>query len=146
MFYRVFFNIEFHLRFYLHVVAMKPCTGMYSLYWYKNIVWRRRHRYAGIFIHKNFTVVEIDFGDFNYTLFIDLQMHVFIMCGEQKISQPNVGVLYHLIEKKLYKSVLFSVTISLIQLLKLHQNLQWWINLKLNNGLRIFKRNKLCLP
>lgn len=69
--------------------------------------------------------MEIDFGDFNYILFIDLQMHVFIMCGEQKISQPNVGVLYHLIEKKLYKSVLFSVTISLIQLLKLHQNLQW---------------------
>lgn len=69
--------------------------------------------------------MEIDFGDFNYTLFIDLQMHVFIMCGEQKISQPNVGVLYHLIEKNLYKSVLFSVTISLIQLLKLHQNLQW---------------------
>lgn len=116
-----FFNIEFHLRFYLHVVAMKPCTGMY---WYKNIVWVRRHRYAGIFIHKNFTVVEIDFEDFNYTLFIDLQMHVFIMSGEQNISQPNVGVLYHLIEKNLYKSVLFSVPILLIKLLKLHQNLQ----------------------
>lgn len=74
-----------------------------------------RHRYAGIFINKNFTVVEIDFGDFNYKLFIDLQMHVFIMCGEQKISFDR---------KKLYKSVLFSVPISLIQLLKLHQNLQ----------------------
>lgn len=84
----------------------------------------RRHRYAGIFIHKNFTVVEIDFEDFNYTLFIDLQMHVFIMSGEQNISQPNVGVLYHLIEKNLYKSVLFSVPILLIKLLKLHQNLQ----------------------
>lgn len=121
MFYRVFFNIEFHLRFYLHVVAMKPCTGMY---WYKNIIWVRRPRYAGIFIHKNFTVVEIDFGDFNYTLFIDLQMHVFIMSGEQNISQPNVWVLYHLIGKKLHKSVLFSVPILLIKLLKLHQNLQ----------------------
>lgn len=59
--------------------------------------------------------MEIDFEDFNYTLFIDLQMHVFIMSGEQNISQPNVGVLYHLI---------FSVPILLIKLLKLHQNLQ----------------------